>query len=210
MFKNSYQSGFLSLLYSIGSKPLQIWDQEGAAPPRRQCTSPAPPAAPLGGRAAARRARAATHARERAPPPLEQNARAVREGHVKRVTDEDIQGAVLELSAANIANVSVSCPADPTKTLGAARSRRRRTRPRFEGLAASTSREQGEGGPAPRGPGRHAHPAPRSVPHAAGIKLAHLTLLVKNQRRYFSFEVAVLDDMSVRRRFRASNYQASF
>lgn len=27
MFKNSYQSGFLSILYSIGSKPLQIWDK---------------------------------------------------------------------------------------------------------------------------------------------------------------------------------------
>jgi len=24
MFKNTYQSGFLSILYSIGSKPLQI------------------------------------------------------------------------------------------------------------------------------------------------------------------------------------------
>ncbi|KIY95116.1 hypothetical protein MNEG_12843, partial [Monoraphidium neglectum] len=109
MFKNSYQSGFLSLLYSIGSKPLQIWDQD------------------------------------------------VREGHVKRVTDEDIQGAVLELAADNIANVSISCPADPNKNLG--------------------------------------------------IKLPHLTLLVKNMRRYFSFEVHVIDDMNVRRRFRASNYQ---
>lgn len=27
MFKNAYQSGFLSILYSIGSKPLQIWDK---------------------------------------------------------------------------------------------------------------------------------------------------------------------------------------
>ena len=29
MFKNAYQSGFLSILYSIGSKPLQIWDRHG-------------------------------------------------------------------------------------------------------------------------------------------------------------------------------------
>lgn len=28
MFKNAYQSGFLSILYSIGSKPLQIWDRQ--------------------------------------------------------------------------------------------------------------------------------------------------------------------------------------
>lgn len=27
MFQNTYQSGFLSILYSIGSKPLQIWDK---------------------------------------------------------------------------------------------------------------------------------------------------------------------------------------
>ena len=27
MFTNAYQSGFLSILYSIGSKPLQIWDK---------------------------------------------------------------------------------------------------------------------------------------------------------------------------------------
>jgi hypothetical protein len=29
MFRNTFQSGFLSILYSIGSKPLQIWDKEG-------------------------------------------------------------------------------------------------------------------------------------------------------------------------------------
>ncbi|KAH9759923.1 DUF667 domain-containing protein [Citrus sinensis] len=28
MFKNTFQSGFLSILYSLGSKPLQIWDKE--------------------------------------------------------------------------------------------------------------------------------------------------------------------------------------
>ena len=28
MFKETFQSGFLSILYSIGSKPLQIWDKQ--------------------------------------------------------------------------------------------------------------------------------------------------------------------------------------
>lgn len=28
MFKNTFQSGFLSILYSVGSKPLQIWDKK--------------------------------------------------------------------------------------------------------------------------------------------------------------------------------------
>jgi hypothetical protein len=31
MFKNTYQSGFLSILYSIGSKPLQIWDKQSTS-----------------------------------------------------------------------------------------------------------------------------------------------------------------------------------
>ena len=38
---------------------------------------------------------------------------------MRRVTDEDIQGTVLELAAESIANASISCPADPGKTLGA-------------------------------------------------------------------------------------------
>lgn len=33
MFKNTFQSGFLSILYSIGSKPLQIWDSQGDGNP---------------------------------------------------------------------------------------------------------------------------------------------------------------------------------
>lgn len=43
--------------------------------------------------------------------------------------------------------------------------------------------------------------------HFPGIKLPHLTLVVKNLDRYFSFEVSLLDDMNIRRRFRASNFQ---
>ncbi|RYG53042.1 DUF667 domain-containing protein [archaeon] len=31
MFRNTYQAGFLSILYSIGSKPLQIWDKKGTS-----------------------------------------------------------------------------------------------------------------------------------------------------------------------------------
>ena len=48
------QSGFLSILYSIGSKPLQIWDKQ------------------------------------------------VRNGHIKRLTDGDIQSSVLEIMGTNV------------------------------------------------------------------------------------------------------------
>ena len=82
---------------------------------------------------------------------------AVRNGHIKRITDPDIASSVLELQSANVSTTYISCPADQAKTLG--------------------------------------------------IKLPFLILIVKNLKKYFTFEVQVLDDKNVRRRFRASNYQ---
>lgn len=40
-----------------------------------------------------------------------------------------------------------------------------------------------------------------------GIKLPFLVVIVKNLKKYFTFEIQVLDDKNVRRRFRASNFQ---
>ncbi|KAK9786494.1 hypothetical protein WJX73_005234 [Symbiochloris irregularis] len=108
--QNTFQSGFLSILYSIGSKPLQIWDSQ------------------------------------------------VENGHIKRITDGDVQSSVLEVSGSNVATTFIKCPADPERTLG--------------------------------------------------IKLPFLVMIIKNLNKYFSFEVQVLDDKNVRRRFRASNYQS--
>lgn len=80
MFKNQYQSGFLSILYSIGyinfvylfnrSKPLQIWSSQ------------------------------------------------VQNGHIKRITDQDIKSSVIEIVGTNVSTNYVTCPADPAKTLG--------------------------------------------------------------------------------------------
>ena len=64
---------------------------------------------------------------------------------------------MLEIISTNVSTTYITCPADPTKTLG--------------------------------------------------IKLPFLVMIVKNLNKYFSFEVQVLDDKNVRRRFRASNYQ---
>jgi len=41
-----------------------------------------------------------------------------------------------------------------------------------------------------------------------GIRLPFLVLVVKNLKRYFTFEVEVLDDKNFRRRFRSSNFQS--
>merc|ERR1719343_149416 len=40
-----------------------------------------------------------------------------------------------------------------------------------------------------------------------GIKLPFLVMILKNLKKCFSFEVTVLDDKKIRRRFRASNDQ---
>mmetsp|Transcript_11013 Transcript_11013/g.12588 ORF Transcript_11013/g.12588 Transcript_11013/m.12588 type:complete len:252 (+) Transcript_11013:86-841(+) len=111
MFRNTFQSGFLSILYSIGSKPLQIWDA------------------------------------------------TVRNGHIKRITDPDIQSSVLEIMGTNVSTNYIVCPNEAKKTLG--------------------------------------------------IKLPFLVMILKNLKKYFTFEVQVLDDKNVRRRFRASNYQST-
>nr|XP_057931774.1 cilia- and flagella-associated protein 20-like isoform X4 [Doryrhamphus excisus] len=70
MFRSTFQGGFLSILYSIGSKPLQIWDTR------------------------------------------------VKNGHIKRVTDNDINSLVLEVEGANVSTNYITCPADPRQTLG--------------------------------------------------------------------------------------------
>lgn len=108
MFADTYQSGFLSILYSIGSRPLQIWDSE------------------------------------------------VRNGHVKRLTDEDIQSSVVEVMGNNVHTCFIQCPSSSSQTLG--------------------------------------------------IKLPFLVMIIKNMKKFFTFEVTILDDRNITHRFRASNY----
>jgi len=85
------------------------------------------------------------------------NPYAVVNGHIKRPQDEDIQSNVLEIIGTNVQSTYITCPADPSATLG--------------------------------------------------IKLPFLAIIVKNLKKYFTFEIQVLDDKNVRRRFRASNFQ---
>lgn len=48
---------------------------------------------------------------------------------------------------------------------------------------------------------------PADAKKTLGIKLPFLVMIIKNMKKYFTFEVTVLDDKNVHRRFRASNYQ---
>jgi hypothetical protein len=47
---------------------------------------------------------------------------------------------------------------------------------------------------------------PAASNETLGIKLPFLVMIIKNLKKYFTFEVLVLDDKNLRRRFRASNY----
>merc|ERR1719353_343296 len=50
---------------------------------------------------------------------------------------------------------------------------------------------------------------PADANKTLGIKLPFLVMILKNLKKYFTFEVQVLDDKNIRRRFRASNYQST-
>ncbi|KAI9164285.1 Cilia- and flagella-associated protein 20 [Blastocladiella emersonii ATCC 22665] len=135
MFRNTFQSGFLSILYSIGFVPRS---------PLRPRPDPLdqPP-----------------HPHPSRSKPLQIWDKQVRNGHIKRITDNDIQSSVLEIIGTNVSTNYISCPAQTNRTLG--------------------------------------------------IKLPFLVMIIKNLKKYFTFEVQVLDDKNVRRRFRASNYQST-
>ncbi|XP_058466808.1 cilia- and flagella-associated protein 20-like [Malaya genurostris] len=80
-------------------------------------------------------------------------------GHAKRVTDEELKLMSFELMGANVATTYMVAPKCPCPSLG--------------------------------------------------IKLPFLVLLVKNLKKFFSFEIQILDDHRLLRRFRASNYQSA-
>ena len=42
----------------------------------------------------------------------------MRNGHIKRITDPDIQSSVLEIMGTNVSTNFISCPAESKKTLG--------------------------------------------------------------------------------------------
>lgn len=65
----------------------------------------------------------------------------MRNGHIKRITDGEIQSLVLEILGTNVSTSYITCPADPKKTLG--------------------------------------------------IKLPFLVMIIKNVKKYFTFEVQV-------------------
>ncbi|XP_066591700.1 cilia- and flagella-associated protein 20-like [Prorops nasuta] len=83
----------------------------------------------------------------------------VRNGYVRRVTDEEVKALVLELSGLNVATTYIYCPPDPREILG--------------------------------------------------ITLPFLIMIIKNMKKYFTFEITIRDNQNMRRRFRFSNFQST-
>ncbi|KAI7900901.1 Cilia/flagella-associated protein 20/WDR90/C3orf67 [Cokeromyces recurvatus] len=78
MFRNTFQSGFLSILYSLGNEPLQLWS----------CHLPT------------------------------EDSSNNESAHIERVADDLISSTVIELTSSNLSNTFISCPRNPTLTLG--------------------------------------------------------------------------------------------
>ncbi|XP_050352190.1 cilia- and flagella-associated protein 20-like [Nymphalis io] len=110
MYRNAYQRGMLTVFFSVGSKPLAIWD---------------------------------THTQD---------------GYITRFLDQDIKSMVLEIGGTNVSTTYITCPKGHM---------------------------------------------------VLGITMPFLVMIVKNLKKYFSFEVTILDETGTRRRFRVSNFQSS-
>lgn len=50
--------------------------------------------------------------------PLQIWNKKVRNGHIKRITDADIQSSVLEIMGTNVSTTFIECPSEKKKTLG--------------------------------------------------------------------------------------------
>lgn len=110
MYRNAYQRGMLTVFFSVGSKPLNIWE---------------------------------TH---------------MQDGYITRFLDQDIKSMVLEIGGTNVSTTYMTCP-------------------------------KGN--------------------NVLGITMPFLVMIVKNLKKYFTFEVTILDETGTRRRFRVSNFQSS-
>ncbi|CAK1552941.1 unnamed protein product [Leptosia nina] len=110
MYRNAYQRGMLTIFFSVGSKPLAIWETR------------------------------------------------MQDGYITRFLDQDIKSMVLEIGGTNVSTTYITCP-------------------------------KGNG--------------------VLGITMPFLVMIVKNLKKYFSFEVTILDETGTRRRFRVSNFQST-
>lgn len=110
VFRNAYQHGLLSILYSAGAKPLDMWDVH------------------------------------------------IKNGYIQRFLDPDLKALVLEIGGNNVSTTYIMCPKG------------------------------------------------RMI---LGIVMPFMVMIVKNLKKYFTFEVTIRDALGSKRRFRVANFQST-
>ncbi|KAG0073031.1 hypothetical protein BGZ89_000044 [Linnemannia elongata] len=98
MFKNTFQSGFLSVFYSLGSDPLQLWAKR-VGPPPSSASKP--------------QSTSNDEDSPTTPPPDHQQ-----EPRVDFVVDDTLNSQVLEILSTNLPTTFITTPSLATRTLG--------------------------------------------------------------------------------------------
>ncbi|KAG0093076.1 hypothetical protein BGZ92_007551 [Podila epicladia] len=99
MFKNTFVSGFLSVFYSLGSDPLQLWGKRiGSGPPKTKGNDEV------------------DHDSPQAISP--DSSVQVQEPHVEFMIDETLNSQVLELLSTHLPSTFITTPSLATRTLG--------------------------------------------------------------------------------------------
>ncbi|KAI8882697.1 DUF667-domain-containing protein [Backusella circina FSU 941] len=103
MFKNTFQSGFLSILYSLGNEPLQLWsshlpsNDDDEQYKHHQKT---------------------VQQQEEEEEKQEEIEDKHDVANIERVADDLISSSVIELTSPNLSNTYITCPAQLNRTLG--------------------------------------------------------------------------------------------
>ncbi|KAK3808664.1 MAG: hypothetical protein J3Q66DRAFT_303933 [Benniella sp.] len=108
MFKNTFQSGFLSIFYSLGSDPLQLWAKRVGSPPSASSSK----SKQSGGASSSSSSTGDNTLQSTSPPP------PPIEPHVDFVVDDTLNSQVLELLSTHLPSTFITTPSLATRTLG--------------------------------------------------------------------------------------------
>ncbi|KAF9429605.1 hypothetical protein BGZ94_010135 [Podila epigama] len=101
MFKNTFVSGFLSVFYSLGSDPLQLWQKRvGPVPTKDSKHSKG------------------DHDNDVTQEASEAKDTRIQDPHIEFVVDETLNSLVLELMSPHLASTFITTPSLATRTLG--------------------------------------------------------------------------------------------
>ncbi|GJJ77380.1 hypothetical protein EMPS_09739 [Entomortierella parvispora] len=104
MFKNTFVSGFLSVFYSLGSDPLQLWAKRVGSPPSSRAQGSNHPNDDNNGEGTSAESTSSTPSHP--------------EPHIDFVIDDTLNSKVLELISTHLPSTFITTPSLATRTLG--------------------------------------------------------------------------------------------